>query len=123
MLDSKFTIVRDWLRNGSTTIDWVDHEDGVWCLSSAFPTSVLIELYKTADAIPKRRDSILYAIALHLEMLFALGKLCDGQAIDEREITIRFSRENWDDILRIDREMGLSADFDFHVVPAMTDRE
>ncbi|MCC9603373.1 hypothetical protein LOC67_22720 [Stieleria sp. JC731] len=122
MNESNLANVRHWLLNRTTTIDWIDHQDGVWCLSSAFPPSVLINLYETPDAIPSRRDQILYAIAVHLEMLLTPGESCDDTTENDRELTISFARENWDDILRIDREMGLSGDFDLHVVPAMADR-
>lgn len=123
MTETNLSDVQRWLLNRETTIDWIDHQDGVWCLSSAFPSSTFIALYETPNAIPNRRDQILYAIAVHLEMLLSPGESCDEQTENERELTINFARANWDEILRIDREMGLSADFDSYVVPAMTHRK
>lgn len=118
--DPKLAEVRRWLVEPRTKVDWIDHQDGAWCLSSAFPPSILIDLYRTPDAVPKRRDLVLYAIAIDLETVFTPGESDDGLTKDQRALTIAFARETWDEILRIDREMGLSADFDSYVVPAMT---
>ena len=118
--DTKLAEVRRWLVEPRTKVGWIDHQDGAWCLSSAFPPSVLIDLHRTPDAVPKRRDLILYAIALYLETVFIPGESEDDLTEDERALTIDFAREAWDEILRVDRKLGLSADFDLYVVPAMT---
>jgi len=118
--ESTLSVVRKWLLNSNINVDWIDHQDEAWSLPNTFPVSALIELYKIPEAIPKRRDEILYAIANTLELLLVPYEECDEETESERSLTINFTRENWEDILRIDREMGLGSDFDEYVVPAMS---
>ena len=112
-------LIQRWLLDPAVTVDWIDHQDGVWCISSEFPTSTLIGLYQTPEALPSRRDQILYAIAVHLEMLLDPNESRDEVMECERKLTIEFARSNWGEILRIDREMGFSCDFDTYVLAFM----
>ena len=113
--------IEEWLRDANSHIYVFEHQDGAWCIASSYSTSLLIQLHCLADSVPNRRDEILYAIAIKLQM--SLGPDNADRLIveTERQDLIGFASRNWHDILRIDREMGLSGDFDSHVVPFMTE--
>ena len=122
MSESNIDAIHNWLLKRRATVDWIDHQDGVWCIASAFPPSTLIKLHETPNAIPSRRDKILYAIGVHLQSLLTPGEPIEEQIENERELTISFAQANWPDILRIEKEMGFSGDFDTYVIPLLADR-
>lgn len=111
--------VEQWMVHRTVHIPVFEHQDGEWCIASTLPTSRLIELYNTPNAIPGRRDSILYAIAINLEMLLGPDPTEREEVEQDRDLILEFAQNAWKDIVRIDREIGLSGDFETHVVPYM----
>jgi hypothetical protein len=111
--------IEEWMVDPAIHLPVFEHQDGEWCIASAFPVPKLIDLYNLPNTVAARRDSILYAIAINLEML--LGPDPNGREEVEpyRERILEFAIDAWNDILRIDREMGLSGDFETHVLPYM----
>ena len=67
------------------------------------------------DKLPTRLNHV-----IHSSDQFTLPSVRDNMMFAAREALSRFVRNNWQEILRIDREMGLGVDFDTFVVPYMT---
>lgn len=112
--------LKRWLVEPAGSVGWVDQQDGAWAIASLVSNSALIDLFRTPDALPHRRDEVLYALAINLQIVLSPKSQRDPKLESERDLIIEFSRENWTDILRIDREMGLSGDFDAYVISFMT---
>ena len=111
--------LQKWLTDERVADSGLDHQDGAWCIASSWTHDELLPLLQLPDAVPARRDSILFALNIQLQCLLDPGENdneSDGSA-EALDVLTQFTRDNWDDILRIDREMGLGGDFDTFVVP------
>ena len=111
----------EWLADRNCSLPTVDHQDGVWVIASAFTHVDLLPLLSCADAIPARRDCITYALIVQLNCLIDTSEsnepYTDETSPQALDTLTQFARDNWDDVLRIDAEMGFGADFDTFVVP------
>lgn len=106
-----------WLRNSAEHCDFIDHQNGEWVIASSFSCDQLIPLVTRSDAIASRRDSVLFALVVQLQSLLDPHEADDPVAL---ATLAEFIRNNWDEVLRIDREMGFGHDFDTLVVPHIT---
>ena len=125
MESQNFVEAKKWVSSGPIArrlfrIGWLDNQDGVWCMSAAFSTLELVELWNTRDAVADRRDAVLYAIVLHAEELLTPWETSSSREEDDRELTLQFCKSNWTEILRVEREMGFSDEFTAYVVPALS---
>jgi hypothetical protein len=113
-----------WLTTHTYSIPWIDHQDSEWAIASTFGYSDLIPLLDTPDCISSRRDSLIYALVLQLESLLDPNESHDtynasDAAIAKQEL-LQFARKNWENIKRIDREIGFGHDFNSFVVPILS---
>ena len=128
MTSQHFLDVQKWLTISrihrlTFRLDWLDHQDGLWCLPSFFYAPALIQLWHTPNAKSDRRDYILYAIVLHAEQLLTPWETSTESEESAREELIAFCKLNWQEILRINTEMGFHEEFSDYVVPAVSEVE
>jgi len=113
-----------WVGNKRVSLPAVDHEDGDSVIATVFSYEDLLLMLQVPNAVPSRRDSILCALVLELECL--LDPNDPNESYDESTANValaeltQFAKDNWQEILRIDREMGLGFDFNRFVVPHIT---
>ncbi len=112
--------IEEWLIDPDSHIDGFEHQDGLWCIASTTVVADLFKLYRMRDTVKSRHDAILYTIAIKIEMLLGPDS-SDRESVEtDREELLAFAANNWLELQRIDREMGLSGDFESHVVPFMS---
>lgn len=113
-----------WLTDADHALPLVDHQDGEWVIASAFTFDQLLPLIQAPNLVSRRRDAILYALVLQLEGL--LDPDDSGEPYDDSSAALalsalsKFVRDNWSEVMRIERDMGFGASFDTFVVPYVT---
>ncbi len=112
-----------WVLDDSVDGGVYEGQDGPWCIASNEKVENLLAASSLSQAIPARRDLILFAIAIDLQHLLSADDVQwkDQNVMSCRKILIRYARDNWHEFLRIDKRFGLGDEFHELVAPLVID--
>lgn len=109
--------IQSWLTTPAVSMPEFEHQDGEWVIATNVRCFDLLPLLEQPNCIPSRRDSLIFALMLQLEWLFDPSERMDELYADEetakaKQKLLRFARDHWPEIQRIEREIGFGADLE-----------